>query len=389
MAGRCALCLSSGVDTPAVPGTPYCVAHAASITGTAAAPATSAGTGGSLTAPGHLLLPEVSAQQLVSFSADLLRELVEDEILTHFPLVQARAARPASKESLEYPSDFSGVLRQLDRLAYDFKADSPWATLGLAMFDGPEPSADLLTSRARTARLLCSIVREDWDDGDKTARDETITCVNNALDHCLGELQYVLKERRKVNPSRLPLWKELGSVALSFIRETVGPEVQLLTQWSNLLRDSSVPPNCVDMARLHSDRLERGDTKVLETLAGRDVLAWAPTDNNALHRILQQLLKSSPELCPRSLYIIAPMRILPGMHDLSSIADMWVHALMGEKWLSLVRDTVFCPCPLEMIVPGNSGPMHVRQGLAIFRLAHEGPRGLPAVIPCRCRAGRV
>ena len=335
-----------------------------------------------LATPPGLSLPDGIAPQAAAISTELLRELVEDEIIKHFPLVQARAACHASRGALEYPSDFMGILHLLDMLAYDLKSDSAWATLGFAMFDGPEPSAASLTSRARSAKLLCSMVKDDWDDTDKTARDEAIDRVNNALAHCLDELPYVLKERRKLKHSRLPLWKELGDMAISVIRETVGHEVQLLTQWSNLLRNTSVLPACVTTARQHSDRLERGDTKILETLAGRDILAWAPTDNNALHRILTQMMKSPPDLCPKSLYMIAPIRILPGMNDLSSTADIWAHGLMGERWIPFVRDSAFCPCPLEMVVPGNNGPMHVRQGLAVFRLAREGPRGLPAVVHC-------
>ena len=157
-----------------------------------------------LATPPGLSLPDGIAPQAAAISTELLRELVEDEIIKHFPLVQARAACHASRGALEYPSDFMGILHLLDMLAYDLKSDSAWATLGFAMFDGPEPSAASLTSRARSAKLLCSMVKDDWDDTDKTARDEAIDRVNNALAHCLDELPYVLKERRKVKHSRLP-----------------------------------------------------------------------------------------------------------------------------------------------------------------------------------------
>ena len=108
-------------------------------------------------------------------------------------------------------------------------------------------------------------------------------------------------------------------------------------------------------------------------LAGKAAVFWAPTDSNAMSRCLATLLRCSGSSClPKSIRFIAPVPYTYGANSVSQITDAWWHPLLSEKWAPLVKNISFTNFPLEMILPGAGGPLHVRDGLAIFRLQHVG-----------------
>ena len=68
------------------------------------------------------------------------------------------------------------------------------------------------------------------------------------------------------------------------------------------------------------------------------------------------------------------------MTTVERILDFFQHPLLGAKWASLVKDVALMPQPVEMVLPGEHGPRHVLQGLAVFTLSTTGGRAPPRVL---------
>ena len=126
---------------------------------------------------------------------------------------------------------------------------------------------------------------------------------------------------------------------------------------------------------------EKGDDKIWDKLKGLDVVMWAPTDGNAITRLLAALLRrrASGDR-PSSLRLVAPFPLRAGVTTAENVMDLWWSPLLGEKWAAIIKGYSFTPFPFELVLPGNNGPIHDRMGLAIFQIAFEGPRSIPQVL---------
>ena len=159
----------------------------------------------------------------------------------------------------------------------------------------------------------------------------------------------------------------------------------LATQLSQLLNVSSQDHSAtVDQHRQLADMLEKGDTRALGKMRGQRVLAWAPSDSNALARLMAAILRQpDPQLRPVSLAFLAPIPHFPGLSSPDELFDLWWHPLLGQKpeYAALVRNVDLILQPVEYVLPGHSAPRHVRQGLACFIVSPEGVRTTPAICP--------
>ena len=108
---------------------------------------------------------------------------------------------------------------------------------------------------------------------------------------------------------------------------------------------------------------------------------WAPTDGNAITRLLAALLRrrASGDR-PSSLRLVAPFPLRAGVTTAENVMDLWWSPLLGEKWAAIIKGYSFTPFPFELVLPGYNGPRHDRMGLAIFQIAFEGPRSIPQVL---------
>ena len=80
--------------------------------------------------------------------------------------------------------------------------------LGLARFEGPTPSEQLIAVRLRTALTLCDLaLKAPLSAADRSSIHQIAGEVRGAAVVCGAELSGVLAERTKVKPIKLPLWK--------------------------------------------------------------------------------------------------------------------------------------------------------------------------------------
>ncbi|CAK0840654.1 unnamed protein product, partial [Prorocentrum cordatum] len=319
----------------------------------------------------------------------LVSDFAEQEILQHFALVQAvHNAEPTQRGvPVTLPRSWQDMQGLLRKLAYDPGTADPWRRLGMAMYEGPEPTASSIAARAWSAQLLLGLAQHaGWPASDMQNVNEFVLAVNAAEARCLEELGPLLRERRKLKASKLPLQRELGPVALAFVRSlAVLPGEQVYTQWSDILGTlgdlSAAPAQVVREARELATLAEKGDdVRLWTSLAGRAAVLWAPEQTNALTRCLKGLLRMPPEGRPTSVRLVTTIPLMPGMSTPAGVMDLWWHPLLGDTWAPLVREITFSATPMEVILPGTGGPRHVRTGLAVFTLRHLGERALPKMV---------
>ena len=120
------------------------------------------------------------------------------------------------------------------------------------------------------------------------------------------------------------MWKELGADALEFLQSSAPSGVELpITQWSKILNPASLSDIELVQVRELANLAEKGDEKIWDRLQGKDVLLWAPSDNNALTRILAALLRrAGSDRTPTALRMIAPVPLLAGMNTVESISQI-------------------------------------------------------------------
>ena len=99
------------------------------------------------------------APDLAALRGTLFHEWVEQEILSHFELVQARVLCDPAVGDLHVvlPTDVVALEQICHKLAYVIGSTDPWLRLGLARFEGPAPSEQLIAARLRTALVLCDL----------------------------------------------------------------------------------------------------------------------------------------------------------------------------------------------------------------------------------------
>ena len=76
-------------------------------------------------------------------------------MMQRFPLVRAAGHGPGA--DIQYPTGWNGLQDILHKLAFSANDADIWRCLGMAMFEGPEPTESKIRSRARSGSLLCSL----------------------------------------------------------------------------------------------------------------------------------------------------------------------------------------------------------------------------------------
>ena len=367
---RCRVCLSHGVQGEALPGLDFCAAHGgasglAPVDSTPSLPPGLANPGDprlahpvqvaqGLATDGHVNQAATGGEDIGSLNymdtelensgatqgmADLqvsadpgartatvafpipdawLQDLADDEVLRHFSLVQASSmTQPpdVTNLSIQIPDSWDALRKILTKLAFNTSASNPWNIFGFGPLDGPEPTEQCIVTRTRTATTLCSFASEStWPQVDKDRAAAAAITFSEAGLQCEQQLSEVLRERRRLRPSKLPRWKELGETALLAVRSIPAcTQAVVATQWSQILNASFQDHSAtVDQHRQLADMTEKGDARALRKMGGQRVLAWAPSDSNAIQRLMAALLRQpDPQLRPLSLTLLAPIPHFP------------------------------------------------------------------------------
>ena len=112
--------------------------------------------------------------------------------MQHLELVRAYRAEKGAEDAVavHYPSTWDQLKSILNKLAYDVDAVDPWRRLGLAMYQGPDPSASVISFRKRTALLLCGLAAKvSWSESDRAAAERTVGQIGVAAACCEDLLQ--------------------------------------------------------------------------------------------------------------------------------------------------------------------------------------------------------
>ena len=263
--------------------------------------------------------------------ASLLQGLVEDSMLQHLELVRAAATGadlPGPIIARSRVGTWQELAQILRHLAYATDAQCPWRRLGFGLLEGPDPSLQTIETRTKSARLLCSAAKAgEWTQADREAAMHALGQIEVAGEICAMQLPELLRERRRIKPSKLPLWMELGSKALAVLRSTSLDTTEVVaTQWSRLLPDTESAMHAdpgvlpADEARQLAMWAEQGDARLWIGLAGRPAVLWAPPDPSGLGRLMSAFMKTATARgSPPHLRLISPMDLYPGCHDVNSI----------------------------------------------------------------------
>ena len=94
--------------------------------------------------------------------AGLLRTWFEEEVLQHFPRVHASTVQASDVMDMpvELPDSFDKITELLTKLGYALESEDPWAALGMARLEGPDPAETRVAARVRAARLLLRIPQD-------------------------------------------------------------------------------------------------------------------------------------------------------------------------------------------------------------------------------------
>jgi len=326
------------------------------------------------------MVADVPTSSSVNLSAALLQQFVEGEMMQHFPLVRAAGHGPGA--DIQYPTGWNGLQDILHKLAFSANDTDIWRCLGMAMFEGPEPTESKIRSRARLGSLLCSLgTQASWSQDCQRKAAEASRIFQNAADSCCNDLGSALAERKRHKVGTMALHKELGAQALALLRrDALGGTEDILTQWSNVAALPGVHSAEIASTREIAALAEKGNGAVWDRLAGRRVVLWAPDDGGACARLLKAFQdRIQPGQLPTSVRLIAPISLFPGMASVEQVEDLWNHPLNNQKWAPFVKATTYTVTPLDMVLPGGSLPKHARMGLAVFTLGHSGSR-IPTVI---------
>ncbi|CAK0859117.1 unnamed protein product, partial [Prorocentrum cordatum] len=239
-----------------------------------------------------------SAVPIHSIADELIGEWLDDEVLAHCPIVQAAEAsqQSAPETPLQLPEDWAGLASIFGKLGYHLDSKDRWRALGYAMYEGPEPSVQLNASRLRTVTYHCSLACTigGWDPADVRKARAVTDRITQDASRCEEDLPKVLRARRKIKVSALPLCKELGQDGLKLLVNTKAfADEPYYTQWSNILATNPAP-NIVPTSRNIAAMAEKVDDRVWEELKGMVVTMWAPSDFNALTRLLASLIRVMP-----------------------------------------------------------------------------------------------
>ncbi|CAK0884222.1 unnamed protein product, partial [Prorocentrum cordatum] len=227
----------------------------------------------------------------------LLQNWVDNEVLHHFELVHsslpASDAHGPQSIPVKLPQDYSELVSILTRLGYNVSVISLSSAQGWLQDDA---------AKART--LLDAFIA--------------------AAPRCEEALPMIFKERWKIKPDRLCLYRELG--------------------------------------------LE-GNEELWGRLADRVPVLWTPEDKNAQTRLRSSLLRRvADQPRPVTVIMISTIPLTTGLNNITNITDICSFPLLSERWVPLVKDADFIPFPFE------------HHGLSTFSLRLNNGRCLPRVV---------
>jgi hypothetical protein len=235
--------------------------------------------------PPGLVVPAYSGGAASGSAFDIVeREFIEFEILGNFDVMLVDYANRKSCDGSPAWCKLTGLLCNL---GYDFVSDCCWNRLGIAKYEGPDPSKQLIGRRGSIATDILGSVP------DTSLRPEEIAIkarwtveMSNLTSMCLSELREVARVRKQSSggkKDRLQRWAEASPMVIEHILNNLDKPSLCLLGLSNILESrignhSTHAIASTKVARATVGRLLIGGSSTIEALGemgGKGALLWS------------------------------------------------------------------------------------------------------------------
>lgn len=316
----------------------------------------------------------------------LFRDLIEDDINRHQPLVwAAQSGGVTNPEGIKKRSeilDWAAMESLLKMLAYSPGTDDPWTLLGLPQGMGPLPSVEMIDQRSNTGVLIASIA-----DGPGWSQDETNKAtdwrekVERARRECIEDLPRELRERRKrKQEAPIPRWQEPGPDLLTFLGRDLQPQTHKLVLHLSNLQGADLGGNTGTLGVMDSRRMYSlmskgagGSEELLAGIRGGEVTMWAPDGAGVFQAFMAafyKLILSDPTQI--SVRFLIPHSPLPGCDSPEAVLDLWSHSVFTSKHKTLIKKVEFLRQPSRCVFSGSVNPLFHLKSLVMVTIAGGG-----------------
>ena len=245
---------------------------------------------------------------------------------------------------------------------------------------------------ARTLLSATSITT--WGAEQRRAVEHYVDKVDDSVKLCSKGLHAVTRARAKERGEPYGRWIELGEDLLRYFQDwagRTGSDWEIWTQQSNVQNidleqfDKVIPPF---QAKAKSFKITSDPSNCKAMLGGSEgggVIMWAPSDADALSRLLHGYERYATEWTeemgtdPQEIALIAAHEPVPGATRPSDITDVWQHTLLRKSWDHVIKRVEFLRQPAQCVVPGAAGPLHQYKTVAVFLLSAR-QEAVPPVI---------
>jgi hypothetical protein len=338
-------------------------------------------TGVAGTPPG-LVVPATSVEAALGSAFDIVeREFIESEILGNF---DAMLVDYANRKSCDGSPAWCKLTGLLSNLGYDFGSEYCWNRLGIAKYEGPDVSKQLIGRRGSIAEDILGSVPDTLLRPEEIAIKARWTVeIAHMTSMCLSELRDVVMIRRQPSrwsKDRLQRWAEASPLVIEHILNNLEKPSLCLLSLSNVLKSrmGNHNPHAIAstiVARALVGRIFRGGSSTIEALGemdGKGALLWCPESKDDLGRVCAAMALAIGSGIKTSVTFVIPLNPLPGCHQVDQFTDTWSHELLKGKWQPFISSVKFSAKPVKIVLSGLHSPMHHFKSLCLVTLCCPG-----------------
>jgi len=331
---------------------------------------------------------------------DAWREITEETIKANVQYIKACAKSQGWNagfmkigEAGEVYGSWARFKTFLKKLGFDPEAKHQWEIAGVPKMEGKETSREMLNTRLRQFKLLCSAAEgaAGWSGADKEAMAAAGHAMTKAVKQCEKEVEHVSKARSNAEGGGMPKFLEPPQELEEWISRKVlekGERPLSILGLSNVRGQWTGKGKKEDneregkmgheKAREFMEELcggEKSADKLLPRFQGRTLIVWAPRGQRqaniafgAVHRALTEgrLDLKVVWCCLRE--------AVPDCKDAELLQDVWSHALTGREWADTVREVCHLEEPGIMVCTQNGAPASHAKSFSIITMSEEGGR---------------
>ena len=208
---------------------------------------------------------------------------------------------------------------------------------------------------------------------------------------CLADIPAVIRDRKKLAKSMFTWrWMEICPDFLEYLKRACNDEGD---GWKSALHISNLLK--VDLARdgfsIPLDEAKQiytmlhGTPSTVEAamrgLADRKLVIWAPTDQQRLSTLLNEMLKlTKTGATGLDLKLVVPYDPMSGCSSVETLQELWTHPCLQNKFKPFIKSTSFFEQPMRCIFTGPVGPLYHLKSIMIVHCAVVGTKQEPCIV---------